>query len=341
MKIMKRVNVITGIGLMSVALTSAGCASSKPKPVVQIPEPQMEVRQEVAVVERSSIMGAPGPQGPVGPAGEQGERGLMGEPGVAVAGPRGVAGPAGPVGVRGETGAAGPEGAIAIGAAGVRGPAGPAGSQGARGVTGVQGASAAGIAGPAGVAGPQGPQGSVGMTGARGPTLIGPTGPAGAAGTVGAQGDSGRTGAQGSTMAGVAGAAGVAGPAGIAGGSGATGGQGETGVIDVWTSYRDFWFESDRAEIHSADSVKIAEIVSYMKKNASLQVGIDGTADPNGSDPVNNSLRDRRIEAIRLALVKAGLSEQNIRIGALGDPKTRRDRRVEVLIKTYQVTQAR
>jgi outer membrane protein OmpA-like peptidoglycan-associated protein len=45
-------------------------------------------------------------------------------------------------------------------------------------------------------------------------------------------------------------------------------------------------------------------------------------------------LRDRRINAVRLALIDAGVPAEKISTGAFGDPLPRNDARVEVLIAT-------
>jgi outer membrane protein OmpA-like peptidoglycan-associated protein len=71
-----------------------------------------------------------------------------------------------------------------------------------------------------------------------------------------------------------------------------------------------------------------------MKANPSLELGLDGTMDMNGNDPHNADLRDRRTNAVRMALIDAGVPAEKIKVGAFGDPMTRRDRRVEVLFAT-------
>jgi outer membrane protein OmpA-like peptidoglycan-associated protein len=53
-----------------------------------------------------------------------------------------------------------------------------------------------------------------------------------------------------------------------------------------------------------------------------------------GTDPKDQSLADRRIEAVRNSLIEAGVPAYKIKSGAFGDPATRRDRRVEVLFAT-------
>jgi hypothetical protein len=168
-----------------------------------------------------------------------------------------------------------------------------------------------------------------GQTGAQGPALIGPTGPTGSQGAAGVQGTTGQIGAQGVTTAGNVGASGVSGPAGAQGAVGWTGAQGPTGIVGRWTAYRVIHFDYARADLSTLDRSTVAEIADYMAKNPSLQAGIDGYRDPN--DP---SLSDRRVGAVRNALMTAGVPYHKIQIGAFGDPQLRRDQRVDVLLST-------
>ena len=64
---------------------------------------------------------------------------------------------------------------------------------------------------------------------------------------------------------------------------------------------------------------KITDIAAYVKQNAPPQVGIDGYADPRGTDPYNQGLSERRVNAIRDALVKAGVASDKIQTGAFGE----------------------
>ena len=99
-----------------------------------------------------------------------------------------------------------------------------------------------------------------------------------------------------------------------------------------WTSYRDFWFANDRADLHEAEMAKVSEIATYMKNNPSVQVGIDASLDPQNHNSSDQDMSDQRVKVIRDALVKAGVPADKITAGAFGDAKLRRDRRVEVLI---------
>ena len=71
-----------------------------------------------------------------------------------------------------------------------------------------------------------------------------------------------------------------------------------------------------------------------MQQNPSLQIGLDGTMDPNGSDKKDQGLANRRVDAVRDALIQAGVPASRIKSGSFGDPTTRHDRRVEVLFST-------
>ncbi len=97
---------------------------------------------------------------------------------------------------------------------------------------------------------------------------------------------------------------------------------------------REFSFEFNRADIQASDTSKVSEIAAYMKQNPSLRIGIDGSMDPRGTDPRNQDLSDRRISAVRDALIQAGVPASKIQSGAYGDAKLARDRRVEVLISS-------
>jgi len=104
-------------------------------------------------------------------------------------------------------------------------------------------------------------------------------------------------------------------------------------VIDRWTSYRAFWFDSDTTALCSSDLDQVAEIADYMEQNPSLKVGIDGSI-PRGSDSSKLDLAGLRIIAVRNALIKAGVPASRIEIGVFGDVRLVRERRVEVLLRT-------
>jgi outer membrane protein OmpA-like peptidoglycan-associated protein len=147
---------------------------------------------------------------------------------------------------------------------------------------------------------------------------------------------------------GFAGATGPMGPAGPMGAQGPAGAVGPQARADAakWTSFRDFLFDFDKSAIRSNETKQVSDIAAYMKQNPSVQVGIDGHTDPRGTDAFNQGLSERRVNAIREALVTAGVTESRIKAGAFGEsqPKCNEsteacwqaDRRVEVLIGNSQ-----
>jgi hypothetical protein len=142
-------------------------------------------------------------------------------------------------------------------------------------------------------------------------------------------GATGAVGDKGPTTPGLVGPVGPSGPAGLKGDTGPIGPTGPAGIVPCWVSYRDFWFNSGNADILSAQKGVITDMADYVKHNPSLILGIDGYVDSK-----NHDLSDHRVNAVRDALIDAGVPANRIKIGAFGDSKLRRDGRVEVLIMT-------
>jgi outer membrane protein OmpA-like peptidoglycan-associated protein len=88
-------------------------------------------------------------------------------------------------------------------------------------------------------------------------------------------------------------------------------------------------FDRARSDLSASDKAIVTEIAAYMAQNPSLQAGIDGFRDPN-----NQSLSDRRVGAVREALIVAGVPANKVQVGAFGDPNASRERRVEVLLSS-------
>ncbi len=127
-------------------------------------------------------------------------------------------------------------------------------------------------------------------------------------------------------MAGPSGRTGATGPQGAIG---QTGAQGPGGPAGSWTPFKDFWFDSNRSDLMSSDSAKVYDIASYLRQNPGQQVGIDGSMNPKNTD-----LSNRRVIAVRNALLQAGVPSYKIQTGAFGSPDLQRDRRVEVLVSS-------
>ena len=170
----------------------------------------------------------------------------------------------------------------------------------------------------------------------------GPAGPPGSAGPAGPAGPTGQIG-----QVGPPGPAGNAGPAGPAG---PVGPVGATGADAKWMSFRDVLFDFDKADIRPDDQAKITQLAGWMKQNDGLMVRLDGYTDPRGSEGHNMQLSQRRAEAVKKALVAAGVPADRIRYGGQGEqPRncTEKDeacfqanRRVEVFFGTEEGTAA-
>ena len=94
-----------------------------------------------------------------------------------------------------------------------------------------------------------------------------------------------------------------------------------------WSSYRDFWFDYDSAQLDNSDAGKIADVANYSRQNPTFRIAIDGATDPG--DP---RLGERRVGAVRDALIHAGVPAYKIQTGDFGNQQLRRERRVEVLV---------
>jgi outer membrane protein OmpA-like peptidoglycan-associated protein len=161
--------------------------------------------------------------------------------------------------------------------------------------------------------------GSFGMAGA-----IGATGPMGPAGPMGAQG--------------------LAGPVGPQAMAGSDNRYVSFGTGDRSASFKDILFDTDKSDIRSNETSKITDIAAHVKQNAPMQVSIGGYADPRGTDQHNQGLSERRVNAIRDALVKAGVASNKIQTSAFGEQNPlcneltdacwQRDRRVNVGFRT-------
>ena len=172
------------------------------------------------------------------------------------------------------------------------------------------------VGGPDGwkVYGPPGPQGFAGLPGPPGPQ--GPAGPQGSAGPQGAMGPPG--------------------PAGMVGAAGAK------GMDFVWAGFSDILFDFDRADIRESEMAKITQLADLLKNNPGFKVELEGFADPRGTDKYNVDLSRRRVDAIRQALMTAGVPEMAIMTAAYGEMNLKctdqtevcwqLDRRVEVVV---------
>lgn len=159
------------------------------------------------------------------------------------------------------------------------------------------------------------------------PHNYGPAGPVGMTGPQGPQGPQGPDGQRG-----------PGGPQGTVGAVGAPGPQG-----DNWITFADFLFDFDRHNVRASEDPKVTKLVEYLKQYPGTVVGINGHADPRGTNPYNQALSERRVNEVKAMLISAGIPAETILTGAFGKTQLKcgaatencwqRDRRVEVLIR--------
>ena len=126
------------------------------------------------------------------------------------------------------------------------------------------------------------------------------------------------------------------------GNAGVAGAPGSAGTL--WTAFKDILFDFDKSNLRANEQTEITQIAAYLQQNPAFTVGIDGHADPRGTDAYNQALSERRVNTIKAALLKAGVPAEKIQTGAFGESRLKcnekseecwqRDRRVEVLMGT-------
>jgi len=74
---------------------------------------------------------------------------------------------------------------------------------------------------------------------------------------------------------------------------------GPPGALASWESFKDILFDYDKSDIRASETGKIDEIVAYLRQNPTVNLRIDGFADPRGTSGYNLALSQRRVSAVR------------------------------------------
>lgn len=91
------------------------------------------------------------------------------------------------------------------------------------------------------------------------------------------------------------------------------------GSVGPWA----FFFDLDDETIRPSNAevaTTAAEIAAYLKAHRGIRLRIDGKGPPAGSDAQTLAVRDRRIAAIREALINAGVPAAKISVGVAPNP---------------------
>jgi peptidoglycan-associated lipoprotein len=110
----------------------------------------------------------------------------------------------------------------------------------------------------------------------------------------------------------------------------------------VWQPFDDVHFDFDMAELRPGEADRLSRLAAHLKQNPASHVELEGFADPRGSQTYNINLSTRRVDAVRDALLAAGVAKDQIVVGAYGELNLKcteaseecwqRDRRVEVIV---------
>ena len=103
-------------------------------------------------------------------------------------------------------------------------------------------------------------------------------------------------------------------------------------------------FDYDSAVVKPGEHSKVTAVADYLKSNPSNAVKVEGHCDERGTDEYNRSLGERRAQAIREELVKAGVEAGKVDTVSFGrdrpvdtghsDAAHRKNRRGEFVVLT-------
>jgi peptidoglycan-associated lipoprotein len=107
---------------------------------------------------------------------------------------------------------------------------------------------------------------------------------------------------------------------------------------------RTVYFGSGRASLNAEAKRKVAEVGSFLRGNVSAAVRVEGHCDDRGSTEHNRWLGNRRAEAVRKELIRAGIEPVRIDTISFGEDRPvapghekearRKNRRAEFVILT-------
>ncbi len=81
----------------------------------------------------------------------------------------------------------------------------------------------------------------------------------------------------------------------------------------------DLLFHTSVTALDDADTKRVTQLATFLKKYPSLSVKLDGFADPRGAQEKNQKLSEQRIESVKTILVSQGINEERIFTQAHGE----------------------
>jgi len=104
------------------------------------------------------------------------------------------------------------------------------------------------------------------------------------------------------------------------GGEGLAGGAGDWKVIDS-IHFPIIYFAYDQDSIGASERPKLEQVASYLTKNGSLGLIVEGNCDERGSAEYNRALGERRALSIKQYLGGLGVSEERIKTISYGEER--------------------
>ena len=88
----------------------------------------------------------------------------------------------------------------------------------------------------------------------------------------------------------------------------------------MWTAMESVQFEAGSAELQSRCADKIAKLAAWMAIDRNVVIGLDGYRDDPSVNDNDPTLSIRRVQAVRDALIAAGVAPNRIVIGEFKAP---------------------
>jgi OOP family OmpA-OmpF porin len=100
----------------------------------------------------------------------------------------------------------------------------------------------------------------------------------------------------------------------------------------AWTIF----FAVDKDDLRASERAKIAAVIAAAKRRRKTLITVTGHADMTGRADYNTGLSLRRAANVRLALIRAGVAPDRVRIFARGESKRAASRRVTIRLRTVR-----
>jgi len=94
-------------------------------------------------------------------------------------------------------------------------------------------------------------------------------------------------------------------------------------------------FASGSADLNAAAKAEVTDLAAALKSRSTARVSLRGFADPEGDAAANQALSEKRVTAVRQALIDGGVAANQITAAAAGETGTtaaRNNRRVEITL---------